>query len=279
MADRRTRTRPATFRLAESIDVGIPEPSDVTALTGGRFLVVSDLERCAGLVGRDASVKRVFLLGGEPTDGESESGFEAVAYDPGTGRLFVVSEERHELEVYAFRGASSAKPRLLARRALPSFAGGTKKKKKKKKKKDRNKGIEGMAWLPAALSPTKEAHLVLAKEARPCSLVLLDADGEGSPREIALDERIEEACHDFSGLAVDPTTARLFLCSDESAAFVEIELIERRGELRAELFGATELRDEEGRPMERVEGIALDARGDLYVLLEDDRELWRLART
>ena len=263
---------PATFRLAESIDVEIPEPSDVTALPGGRFLVVSDLERSAALVARGAKVKRVPLLGHD--DADAESGFEAVAFDPASGRLFVVSEERHELEIHAYRGSPSALPRPLAHRALPPLGGA----RKKRKKKDRNKGVEGMAWLPAALSPTGEAHLVLAKEARPSALVLLDADGAGPPREIALDGRIEDACRDFSGLAVDPTTGRLFLCSDESAAFAEIELLERGGELRAELVGATELRDDRGRPMERVEGIALDERGDLYVLLEDDRKLWRLER-
>lgn len=272
MAKRVTRTRAASFRLAEPIDVGIPEPSDVTALPGGRFLVVSDLERLAAVVACDAKVTRISLLGGDEADGES--GFEAVALDPDSGRLFVVSEERHELEVYSFPSATSAEVRPIARCALPPVGGG----KKKRKKKDRNKGVEGMAWLPAALSPTGEAHIVLAKEARPCALLLLDAAGEGAPRDIALDERIEEACNDFSGLAVDPTTGRLFLCSDESAAFAEIELLERRGEIRAELVGSTELRDPRGRPMERVEGIALDERGDLHVLLENDRELWRLAR-
>lgn len=260
------------FRLLEpATDIEIPEPSDMTALGGGRFVVVSDVERSAALVSRGGKITRV-LLGGGADDG-GESGFEAVAFDADGERLFVVSEERHELEIYAYDATSA--PRLLAHHALPPLARG----KKKRKKKDRNKGVEGMAWLPASLSPTGEPQLVLAKEARPSALVLLDADGGGAPREIALDGRIEDACHDFSGLAVDPTTGHLFLCSDESAAFAEIALVgERGGDLRAELVGATELRDPRGRPMERVEGIALDERGDLYVLLEDDRTVWRLAR-
>lgn len=271
MAKRATLTSPATFRIAESLDVEIDEPSDVTALPGGLFLAVSDLDRTAAIIAPGGRVKHVLLAG---EDAGGESGFEAVAFDPESGRLFVVSEERHELEIYGFRGEAFADARLLAHGALPPIGSG----KKKRKKKDLNKGVEGMAWLPAALSPTGEAQLVLAKEARPAALFLLDASGGGSPREIALDERIVDVCNDFSGLAVDPVGGRLFLCSDESASFAEIALLDDSGELRADLVGATELRDARGRPLERVEGIALDDRGDLYVLLENDRTLWHFER-
>ncbi len=246
-------------------------PSDVTALPGGLFLAVSDLERTAAIVAPGGTVKHVLLAG---EDAGGESGFEAVSFDPESGRLFVVSEERHELEIYNFRGEAFADATLLAHGPLPPVGVGN----KKRKKKDLNKGVEGMAWLPAALSPTGEPQLVLAKEARPAALFLLDAKGGGSPREIALDERIIDVCNDFSGLAVDPVGGRLFLCSDESASFAEIALLDDSGELRADLVGATELRDARGRPLERVEGIALDDRGDLYVLLENDRVLWHFER-
>ena len=271
MSDPATRTKPAIFRLAEPIDVEITEPSDVAALPGGLFVVVSDIERTAALVTPGGAVEHISL---RSDDGDHESGFEAVTFDPESRRLFVVSEERHELEIYGFSGTGFADPRLLAHHALPALGAG----KKKRKRKDRNKGVEGMAWLPAAISPTGKDQIVVAKEARPSALVVLDADGGGSPWEIALDERIEEACHDFSGLAVDPTSGRLFLCSDESAAFAELELVELRGELRAELVGVMELRDPRGDLMKRVEGIALDERGDVYVVLENARQLWRLER-
>jgi uncharacterized protein YjiK len=257
-----------TFRIADSIDVEISEPSDVTALPGDRFLIVSDLDRTAEVVSRGAESTRVTLLGDA---GGEESCFEAVAFDSGSGRIFVVSEERHELEIFDYDGSSPV-ARPVARRALPVFG------EKKRKKKGRNKGVEGMAWLPASLSPTGEAHILLAKEARPSTLVLLDADAGGTLREITLDPQIEEACSDFSGLAVDPKTGRLFLCSEESAAFAEIELVQRQGALHGDLVGTTELRDPAGRVMKRVEGITVDEAGNLHVLLENARKLWRFER-
>ncbi len=260
---------PARFRIADAIDAEIEEPSDVVALPGGRFLVVGDLDRTATVIARGTRATRV-SLGSDP----GESCFEAVAFDP-AGRIFVVSEERRELEIFDFDPGSAVARRVASR----TLAIGEGEKRKKEKKKGRNKGVEGMAWLPAALSPTGSAHLVLAKEARPSMLVLLDTEGAGSPREISLDPQIEDACDDFSGLAVDPTTGHLFLCSDESATVAELELLSRGDEIHAQFIGATELRDPRGRSMERVEGVAIDEAGDLHVLLENDRELWRFART
>lgn len=260
------RTTPAAFKIADSLDVGISEPSDVTALPGGVFLVVSDIEPAGVLVGRRKG--RVAIPGGP----DGESGFEAVAYDAECGRLFVVREERHELAVLAWDGTAEGRPEAVLTRTLPAIA-------PVKKKKGRNKGIEGMTCLPALHSPTGRAHLLLAKEAKPRALVLLDGEaGDGDPLEIELDPRIEDACKDFSGLAIDPRSGHVFLCSDESATVAEIAL-SGDGGLRSELFGVTELRDRRGERLERVEGIAFDGEGDLYVLLENDCKLWRLART
>lgn len=89
--------------------------------------------------------------------------------------------------------------------------------------------------------------------------------------------RIAEACHDFSGLAVDPKSGHVFLCSDESATVAEIVITRGRAP-RGELVAVTELRSPKGAWLECVEGLAFDDRGDLFVLLENDRELWRFAR-
>ena len=265
------RTTPAAFQIADSLDVGISEPSDVTALPGGTFLVVSDLEPAGVLVGRRKG--RVAIPGGP----DGESGFEAVAYDAERRRLFVVREERHELVVLAWNGTAEGPPEAVLTRALPAIAPINKK--SKKNKKGRNKGIEGLTCLPALHSPTGRAHLLLAKEAKPRALVLLDGEaGDGDPLEIELDPRIEDACKDFSGLAIDPRSGHVFLCSDESATVAEIAL-SGDGGLRSELIGVTELRDRRGERLERVEGIAFDGEGDLFVLLENDCKLWRLART
>ena len=275
------RRRGIVFEVDRAIDVGISEPSDVTALPGGAFFVVSDIERAGMLVPRKGKGTHIVL----PAAGEGESGFEAVTYDAARKRLFVVREEHHELAILRWSGTAKTLPVLLDVHALPAIGRSTKKngkkgkkaKKKDKKAKASNKGVEGMAFLPASASPTGKAHLVLAKEAKPHALVLLDMDGGGEPLEIELDPSIAEACADFSGLAVDPKSGHVFVCSDESATVAEIAITRGRAP-RGELVAVTELRSPKGKWLERVEGIAFDDRGDLFVLLENDRELWRFAR-
>ena len=253
------------FKADRAVKLGIKEPSDVVALPGGGFLVVSDVEQWAMVVTRSGRGTCLQL----PGAADGESGFEAVAYDAARKRLYVVREERQELVILRWAGTCTSLAKLVGVRALPGIG--------RSKKKRKNKGIEGMTCLPARFSPTGKAHLVLAKEAKPRAIVLLGADGEGEPTEIAVDRAIKEACTDFSGLAVDPVSGHLFVCSDESATVAEIVLHSRR-KPRADLVAVTDLRDPRGRRLKRVEGIAIDKAGDLVVLLENRRELWRFAR-
>lgn len=251
------------FRIADAIDVGIAEPSDVASLSGGRFFVVSDTAPVGVIVGRGRKAARVDF----PRLSGKTSGFEAVAVDSDGGRLFVVREERRELHVFAWAGRAATPIEPLFVRELPKLG---------KKKKGANKGVEGMTWLPAACSPTRKACLVLAKEAKPRALLLYDPDRD-VPIEVRLDPAIEDACADFSGLAVYPKTGRLFLCSDESATVAEL-MIEGARSPRAKLVRVTELRGRQGTLLKRVEGVAVDAVGDVHVLLENDAKLWRFTR-
>lgn len=257
-----------TFRSDRRIAVGLDEPSDVTALPGGALFVVSDVESAGVVLTPRGKAVRVAI----PGAADGDSGFEAVAYDANRQRLFVVREERHELAILHWAGTAASRPTLVATRQLPVIG-----RSHKKHRKSRNKGVEGMACLPAALSPTGQAQLLLAQEARPRALVLLDADGGGEPLAIALDRAVHEACADFSGLAVDPLSGHVFVCSDESATLAEIAL-HGGDEVRGELLAVTDLRDPGDKRLDRVEGIAIDAVGNLFVLLEDDRVLWRFLR-
>jgi uncharacterized protein YjiK len=89
---------------------------------------------------------------------------------------------------------------------------------------------------------------------------------------------LTEACADFAAIAIDPITGHLFVASEESSSLAEIALDKSGKGVRATLVGVTPLADGRGSPLLRVEGITFDESGDLYVLLEDRRELHRLER-
>jgi uncharacterized protein YjiK len=119
---------------------------------------------------------------------------------------------------------------------------------------------------------------VLAKEGKPRTLALLDDSGKGKPLELQLDPALKAACADFSALAVDPRSGHLFVASDASSLVAEVAL-ERSGRtVRAVLVQALPLRDDRGSLLQRVEGLAFDPAGNLHVLQENDRRLWRLDR-
>lgn len=258
-ANRRTES-PQRLRLASEVALDLKEPSDVVALPGGAFLVVGDRSDRALLLRPDGSSAKVKLPGLK----DGKSGLEAVAYDPRKKQLLVVSEESGRLLRYDL-DAKKGTARLLAEEKT-GISG-----------KD-NKGVEGMAFLPGEASPTGRPQLLLAKEGKPRSLALMAPDGSGKATRVEVDQALLDACADFSGLAVDPVTGHLFVASQESAVVAEVRLVRRKDKVVAELVQALPLRDQKGRSLPRVEGLAFDVRGDLHVLLEDARTLVRFAR-
>jgi len=233
----------------QRIAVALDETSDVVALPDGTFLVVSDTEPRAALV-RAGSVAYLDL----PGVSDGDSGLEAVAFDPATGRLVSYAEERAELLVHRWDGTASS-PAVLASRHAFRFG------------KKKNKGVEGIAFFGA--------KLLCANEAKPRGLFVVDL-GLDDVTEVALDEAILAACDDFSGLAYDARRGTHLLVSDESAALVELALEERSGGVAGRLRAAHALVDERGEPLERVEGVAVDPSGAWWVLLENERVLCRV---
>lgn len=251
-----------TYRYAGEIRIDLREPSDVVALPDGRFIVVCDRSNEIALVGRDGEHRMIAL----PEVDAAESGLEAVAYDAGKRRLFVVSEERATLLRYRLDLADA---HAVFEARFKVRIG------KKGEKKKANKGIEGMVFLPAAVSPTERAQLLVAKEGRPRVLALLGEDGAGDPEEIALDPEIKDVCADFSSLTVDPGSGHVIIGSDESAAAAAVALARTKRGVEARLVRALELSSKTGKSLERLEGIACAENGDLFVLLENDRVLLR----
>jgi len=251
---------PARFHPASFTKVEVKEASDVCALPGGAFLVVGDRSDSAGLLRPDGSQVRVKLEGLK----NHKSGLEGVAYDPLKKRLFVSSEEKRELLRYAFNPATGQA--TLEKRFHLDMGGKA------------NKGVEGLCWLPGSASPTGTPQLLLAKEGKPRTLALLDDSGKGKPTALLLDSAIKQACADFSAVSVDPVSGHLFIASDASSLVAEVALERSGGAIRARLVQSLPLRDDRGNPLSRVEGLAFDAAGNLHVLQENDRRLWRLDR-
>lgn len=238
----------------ETIATGAREASDVVALPDGRLLVVSDLDDFATLVTPGGGTERLAL----PKLPGGDSQLEAAAYDPVKQRLFVVREESRELLRYDWPLAG--KPKLDKRFDLDVPG-------------PRNKGFEGLAYLPAARSPTGEALLLLAHEGNPRRLFTLDDSGKGALGEVQLEGGAKELLRDFSALTVEPATGHLFLASQESRTIAELELSSRDGELRARVVQRFALPD-----AARIEGVTFDPRGTLYVLTENDGQLLTFRR-
>lgn len=252
----------ARFALKGTIDTGMKEASDVAALPGGRFIVVGDRSNAAVLV--DGKGKKAALELPGLKDGKSQ--LEGVAYDPNRHHLFVAREEARELVRYEWDALDKKASAVEEKRFDLPLDG------------PRNKGVEGLSYVPGEVSPTGQPQLLLAREGKPRELLMLGDGGKGKPLPVRLEKEVYSACHDFSALAVDPKTGHLFISSDESATVVQVKLVRDGDKLIGKMVQAFPLRDEQGKPMARVEGLAFNERGDLFVLTENDGRLHQLER-
>jgi uncharacterized protein YjiK len=254
-------TTGASFEPSSAWKTKMPEASDVVSLPGDRFLVVGDRKDQAFII--DGSGKRSKLDLPGLKDGKSQ--LEGVAYDPVRNHLFVSREESQELLRYEWNPNKLETP-VLEKRIDLSLKG------------PNNKGVEGLAYLPSALSPTGEAQLLIAKEGKPPELSMLSDGGKGKPTSIKLEKEVLAVCRDFSAVAVDPKSGHAFLSSDESATVAEVKLEMKGDKVVGTLVQSFPLRDEKGNALSRVEGITFNEKGDLFVLTENDGKLRQLAR-
>jgi uncharacterized protein YjiK len=177
----------------------------------------------------------------------------------------VAREEKGELLRYEWDPAKNGAPKLEKTFKL-ELGGG------------KNKGVEGLAYLPEALSPTGNPQLVVAKEGNPRSIFLLDDGGGGKPLEVDLESQVRSVCKDFSALAIDPKTGNLFISSDQSSTAAQVKLVRDGNKVKGKLVQSFPLRDKDGDPLKRVEGLTFDSRGNLFVLTENDGDLHKFER-
>ncbi|MFT3711471.1 MAG: SdiA-regulated domain-containing protein [Archangium sp.] len=255
----------ARFELSGQLKTKMPEASDVTALPGGRFLVVGDQKDAAYIVDSEGNRKKLELPGLK--NGKSQ--LEGVAYDPVRKQLFVSREEARELIRYDWDAMKkNDEPKYDKSIELKGdVSGGAK-----------NKGVEGMVYVPAEVSPTGDPQLLLAKEGKPRELALVQDNGKGKPLPVKLEKEVLAVCRDFSAVALDPKTGNIFISSDESATVAQVKLSRDGDKVVGKLVQSFPLRDEKGKSIERVEGLTFNPKGDLFVLTENDGVLRQLSR-
>lgn len=252
---------PARFEPAGRLKLKVSEASDVVALPNGRFAIVSDTSDALHIAQGERLVDKLRLP--DLKNGKSE--LEGIAFDPVRKHLFVAREGKAELLRYEWDPSKSAPPKLERTFRLGDQG-------------PKNKGVEGLAYLPEELSPTGRAQLVLAKEGSPRSIALRDDGGGGDELVVDLEGQVKSVCADFSAVAVDPKTGHLFISSDQSSTVAQVKLVRDGDKVKGKLVQAIPLRDKSGDALKRVEGLTFDRKGNLYVLTENDGDLHKLER-
>lgn len=251
----------AKFEVAEKTKYPVKEASDVVALPGGKFLVVGDRADKVAIIDAEGKLTKLKLPG--LPSGNSQ--LEGVAYDPVRHHLLVSREEKGEILRYEWDAEKDAAPKLEKTFKLkidgPS-----------------NKGVEGLAYLSGELSPTGRPQLLAAHEGSPRELLMLGDGGGGKPMKVELEDQVKSVCKDFSAVAVDPKTGNVFISSDESSTVAQIELKRQGDKVVGRLVQSFPLRDKKDKPLERIEGLTFNDKGDLFVLTENDGALHKLKR-
>lgn len=125
-----------------------------------------------------------------------------------------------------------------------------------------NKGFEGLAWNP------RTQRMLLAKERDPQGLFELPFPGEdGAAGALEALPSQPLLVRDISSVAIDPRTGHTLMLSDESRLLVELDLRGRPRSFISLLGGLNGL--VEG--IDQAEGVAMDERGNIYVVGEPNR--------
>lgn len=123
----------------------------------------------------------------------------------------------------------------------------------------RNKGLEGIAW------DSRNSRFILAKERDPHALYSMTFDLEtnraGPLVELPAGELF---MRDISGLDLDPNTGHLLVLSDESRMLLELDSKGEPVSFMSLMRGFNGLE----RSIDQAEGVAMDARGIIYVVGE-----------
>ncbi|MEW5852152.1 MAG: SdiA-regulated domain-containing protein [Myxococcota bacterium] len=270
------KAKATSFELKGRHEVDIGEPSALAFISPEHgFVVAADDGSALWQVGIPRG-KKADATELEPSGGKLK-GLEGGAYDADAKTLLLVSEDTREvLQVKVDRGGdelSLGKAERLCK--LPAL------------NDEGNKGWEGIAVLPARLSPDGKPHLLAVHEGSPRRIGVLDRKSGEVEALLELPESHKDALEDLSDITVDPRTGHLFILSDRAETILEASLkLNMRGgaagrartSWELEGLGTTELPRISGSGRLQPEGLAFDHRGDLWVTSEGGKGLLHLER-
>jgi hypothetical protein len=222
--------------------------SAVAAIPGG-LLIVEDDEGIFRVAGGRAA-----LWAGRD-DHPALGDLEGLATDETHRIVWAVAEEDGAVIALQLRGRSR-RPTLVGHLPRP----GTRK----------NKGFEGLAFMPARLSPSRRASLVVVNEHKPRRVQFFALPALTLTHDLKLPGRIKDLLDDLADVTVDPVTGALLLLSDQSQRIAVARIVDQK----LALLGSYDLPLSRG---EKPEGLDFGSRSRLLVVLDDSAKLLDIA--
>jgi uncharacterized protein YjiK len=225
--------------------------ASAVAAIPGALLVVEDDQGIYRIEGNRAT------LWASPDLHRALGDLEGMAVDKAHGTVWALTEEDGIVLALPL-GVTAGRATVLGRLNRP----GTKK----------NKGFEGLAFMPARLSPTRRASLVTVHERKPRRVGVFTLPGLEQTHDLKLPDEAKEVLRDLADVTVDPVTGALLLLSDQSQCIAVTRI--SKGELV--LTGSYELPLDEG---EKPEGLDFASASRLLVVTDDSAKLLELSVT
>lgn len=241
--------------IIEELRVELGEASAVVPLPGRRFLVADD-EGGIRLIdaGQDPPHESILFDAG---DDDRVAGLEGLCLVG--GRVYAVRERDGAVVSFARPSSSSRRPALEDHGHLP----------RPDDAKKKNKGFEGLAFLPASVAWDGRDHLVAVHEGRPRAVSVFSWPTLDEEAHHFIDDTLDALLPDLSDVAVHPETGELWVLSDESETIAVVRL--SQGGLRLMTSHAVPVDDGE-----KPEGLAFDDDGALWLVTDDSGRLLRL---
>jgi uncharacterized protein YjiK len=134
----------------------------------------------------------------------------------------------------------------------------------------KNKGFEGLAFMPARVSPSRRASLVAVHEGKPRRVGVFALPDLEPTHDLKLPDEAKDLLDDLADVTVDPVTGLLLLLSDQSQRIAIVRIVQ--GELA--LAGSYELplADED-----KPEGLDFASPSRLLVVTDQTAKLLELS--